>query len=404
MAMQPQQAWKILIDSIEPLTAIGTPLDEAVGCYLAEDLHADRDEPPTDRSAMDGYAVRSAEIASPPVALRIEGEVPAGAAPGVRLTPGGCIRVFTGSVVPEEADAVVRVEDCAEDDTGISVKASVHPGENIRYRGEVWAASSKLLSRGTCLTPMRLAICASIGRLHLPVIRKPRIALLVTGNELRPLGAPVAPHQIRDANGPAIGAVLTQAGFGRIRPRQVRDQPEQIRGELCEALEHHDVVLLSGGVSVGRHDLVPGAVRACGGDIRYHGLAMKPGKPQLYARFPGNRHVFGLPGNPLSALTGLTEFVLPALRLLGGCPADRCRWRFLLPLVETCSNPRNRIAFTLVRLLNTESGLSLKPVSSHGSADMKAAAVADGVAALPPGRKHIPRGTAVEFTAWRPLW
>jgi molybdopterin molybdotransferase len=182
----------------------------------------------------------------------------------------------------------------------------------------------------------------------------------------------------------------------------VPDSSEALLEHLESAASDHDVILVSGGLSVGKYDLVPDAVVRIGGQVRFHGVSMKPGMPQLYASLEGNRHLFGLPGNPLSVLTGFYELVLPALRRLSGCPGECCVRHMRLPLAGPFRAAKgNRTEFILARLRWT-GGTAVEPIDSHGSADIVAAASADGVFAVAPGAGQYPEGRAVEFTPWKP--
>jgi len=213
----------------------------------------------------------------------------------------------------------------------------------------------------------------------------------------------VRSHEIRNSNGPALCAALANLGLGGTKFVPVADRQAALLAALRRALRSYDVVLFTGGVSAGNYDLVSDAVKAAGATIRFHWLAMKPGKPTLYATAPDNRHIFGLPGNPLSALTAFHEFALPALRRLSGYPAESCRLAWLLPLADATKSKGGRLRCELARLVNRESGLAVAAVPSQSSADLVSAGQADGVMLLPPGQTLFPAGQLVAFRPWRPL-
>ncbi len=313
------------------------------------------------------------------------------------------MRVLTGANIPPGADAVVMVEQTEETDGLVSVRSSVKRGSNILRRGEDARKGAILLQKGALLGPAPIGICAAVGRARVKVHRRPRVTLLCTGEELRDVGDKVGPHEIRISNGPLLSAALSQWGYGGVAYRSVPDDPRLLRNRLRRAAATYDVILLTGGVSVGPYDFVQEAVARIGAIVRFHGVAMKPGKPLLYATLPGNRHIFGLPGSPLSAMTGFHEFALPALRRLSGSPVEECRPLFYVPLASPLTSKGGRVRFVMARLQRERSGLRAVPVKSHSSADLVAGGRADGVIAVPPDVRRINAGALVEFRPWRPL-
>jgi molybdopterin molybdotransferase len=220
---------------------------------------------------------------------------------------------------------------------------------------------------------------------------------------LRPFHGRIGLHEIRNSNGPALSAALAEWGFPGARFQSVADQRAVLLAVLRRALTRSDVVLFTGGISVGSYDFVRSAVEAAGATIHFHGLAMKPGKPVLYATASCGRHVFGLPGNPLAALTAFHELALPALRRLAGHPLEACRPSWSLPLAADVESRGGRVRCELARLVGGDGRLAVKPVPSHSSADLASAGGADGVILLPPIRKRFTVGEPVEFRPWRPL-
>ena len=403
MLIRPDQALKIVLRNVQPLKAVRTDLNEALNCILAEDIRSDRDQPPKDRSAMDGYAVKAADLCHTPRRLELVGEVAAGSAAAPRIRPGTCATILTGANLPPGADAVVPIERTKSLGSEVIFRGSIRRGENVRKRGEEARRGKILLHKGTRLSPPEIGVCATVGKARVKVYPWPRVTVLCTGEEIRDVKERVRPHQLRDSNGPVILAALKQHGIQGVRRRIVPDNPKVIASRLKRLLDSHQVVILTGGVSVGKYDYVPEAIRQAGGVIRFHGVRMKPGKPQLYASFKGNRHIFGLPGNPLSVLAGLIELVLPGLRRMAAVPAKLCSPKVMVRLDKQVSSKGERVYFCLARLLNSSKGLSAVPVSVVGSADLIAAGRADGVIKIAVGVKQVQAGALVEFHPWKQI-
>jgi len=401
MLITVEKALKVILAQVCPCGETTLPLYTATGYCLAEDIFADRDQPPSDRSAMDGYAVRSADVQRVPVQLTLVGEIAAGSAERPMVTPGTCVRILTGASIPSGADAVVKVEDTAEENGIVIFHSIPPPGANIRKQAEEIKKGSIILGNGMILDAVQIGLCASVGKNIVKVYTQPRVTILCTGKELLEGKETVASHQLRDSNGPSLCAALTATGYRDVPSRIVTDDPEELVERMREAIQSCDVVILTGGVSVGKYDYVPEAVKQIGAAVHFHGVAMKPGKPQLYATYNKTCHIFGLPGNPLSVFTGFHEFVLPAVRRMSGIAAERCRPRLRLPLAKAVRVKGGRTEYILVQVAYDSSGSQAIPIKSHGSADLTAAARADGVIAVPPDKRDLPAGHVVDFTPWR---
>ncbi len=399
----PDKAWGIVLEQVSPLKPISMELTQALGYCLAEDVRADRDLPPADRSSMDGYAVRASDLGRGPCSLRVIGEVAAGSPDAPHVRPGACVRIFTGANLPPGADAVVMVEQTEEHDEMVDVRSSPARGENLLRRGEDARRGAVLLARGARIDAAQLGVCAAVGKAEVKVHRHPSVTVLCTGSELRPSEDRVGAHEIRNSSGPALCAALARWGFAGTEFRQVADRRTSLLGALRRALDRHDVVLMTGGVSVGNYDLVQDAVEAAGATVRFHWVAMKPGRPTLYATGRGNRHIFGLPGNPVSTHNALNEFALPALRRLAGEPAGFCRPSWRLPLAQPAESMDGLVRCRPACLVNRRDGLAVAPVPSVSSADLVSAGRAEGAILLTPGRRTWKPGTLVEFRPWRPL-
>jgi molybdopterin molybdotransferase len=401
--ISPPEALAIVMENVVPLPAVMLPLQESLGHVLARAIRADRDLPSADRSAMDGYAVRAADLVSCPSTLRLIGEVAAGSPLRPRVRPGTCVRILTGANVPPGADAVVMVEQTSVEEDRVTFHAAPKSGENILRRAENARKAEVLLSEGTVLSASAIGAAASSGHARVKVHGIPRVTVLCTGSELRRVGDKVGAHQERNSNGPTLCAALASWGYRGCRYATLADNLGVQTRRIRQAVGRYDVVLVVGGVSVGRYDWVSRAVEAAGGKTLFHGVAMKPGKPLLMARFAGGTVLFGLPGNPLSAMVGFHEFVLPALRRLSGVAAESCRPAIYAPLSEDLSHKGGTVRHMLARIRWQQSGAVVEPVKSLSSADLVAGGKADGTIVLSPQVKTLPARALVEFRPWRPL-
>jgi len=401
--ISPRDALDIVLGCVRPLRAERLPLAQAAGGFLAEAIRADRDMPPADRSAMDGYAVQAGDLAELPRTLRLTGEVAAGSGAKPRVRAGCCVRILTGANVPPGADTVVMQEDTAAGEGEVTFLSPVERGENIRRRGEECVKGDVLLEPPAPLGPLQVGLCAAVGKAIVKARPRPRVAVLVTGEEVRPAGDRVTTHQLRDSNGPALLAALREAGIDGATSRIVPDDPRVLARQLKKATERCDVVIVTGGVSVGSYDYGPEAIGSIGAKVHFHGVEMKPGRPQLFATVGRGRTIFGLPGNPLSVMTGYYEFVLPALRRLAGCDVASCQAALTVTLSAPARSKGDRAIYRLARLTWTQSGPVAAPIDSRGSADIAAGARADGMVIMPVGVKNLPAGATAEFRPWRAL-
>jgi molybdopterin molybdotransferase len=353
---------------------------------------------------MDGFAVRGADLENAPVTLLVMGEIAAGSAAAPVVTPGTCARIFTGANLPPGADTVVMIENTREDTPGqVTFACSERQGANIFRRGENARQGGELVSAGRVLGAAHIGVCAAAGRTVVRVIGKPRVAIITTGRELLEPGTAAGAHQERDSNGPMLAAALAAGGFLVVFAARISDDSEAIVQALYDALAAADAVVLSGGASVGAYDFVPAAVTGVGAHTLVHGVAMKPGKPFLFAVAPNGQQIFGLPGNPLSAATGLHEFVLPALRRVAGWPDSECRPIVRARLREAIANRPGRQRHVLATLAWTSTGAEVQAVPSKSSADLAAGARADGAIIVPADAHSLDIGAFVDFRPWR-MW
>jgi molybdopterin molybdotransferase len=386
------EALEIVLAGIEPVATETVALHDAIGRVIAAEAHAGIDLPPFDRTAMDGYAVRAEDIAAG-AELRVIGDLAAGGGT-VTLAPGTAARISTGAAIPPGADAVLRVEDADVRDGTVIATAGVAVGQHVRRRAEDVHAGDVLAHPGDVLTVPRLSALASAGVATVQVPRAPRVDLIVTGSELLPPGAPPEPGKIYESNSLVVGAMVEAAGARLVQHPSVVDDFEATRAAIEAGLEG-DVLVVSGGVSVGPHDHVKPAFEACGVDEVFWRVQIKPGKPLWFGR-RGATLVFGLPGNPLSAIVCTALFVLPALRLLRGeaDPGPRFdRGR----LGEPAGPSDNRTTFLISKLVpGTDGVLEAWPTERQGSHMTGALGESDGFAVAPHG-SDLPAGAAVDL-------
>jgi molybdopterin molybdotransferase len=387
-----------LEEALDPLPLEAVALDEAAGRVLAEAVHADRDDPPFDRSAMDGYAVRQTE-AVVDATLALTGTVRAGdPRPSEGPGPGCAFRIMTGAPIPPGADSVLILENTsAIAEGGIRVLQAARAGGNIRWRGEVRVSGAPVCAPGTFITPEVLGVLAGVGQVRVPVHAAPTVTVLSTGDELVAASQEPGPGQIRETNSWSVGALATASGALVRGCRRVPDDPGAIR-EAIETGIRTNVVVVSGGVSKGAFDHVRGALDALGADILFHGVAIRPGKPVLAARV-NDCLVFGLPGNPVSAVIAARVFLAPALRRLQGRRFSRPAG-ILGRLTATLPANGDRFAFLPARLTLSDGGLQVTPVQTLGSADAVNHALGDALILREPAAAEALEGSLVP--AWAP--
>jgi molybdopterin molybdotransferase len=386
-----EEAQRLILERVEPLPAETVALEDGLGRVLAEAATAAIDLPPFDSSAMDGFALRSEDTPGRlPVAHRIAAGSPAPRA----LEAGEAMGIATGGVVPDGADAVIPLEYVVENDNTIEVADRVEPGANVRPAGGDMRGGDVVVPRGTRLGATQLAALAAAGRPLVEVSRRPRAAVVATGSELRPPGEPLLPGQIYEANSILLEAQLSSGGAEVERLSSVADEEDAHREALARGLEA-DVLVTSGGVSVGPHDLVRGALAELGAEEVFWRVAVKPGKPIAFAMRDATL-VFGLPGNPVSSLVGFELFVRPALLALQGLAEPRPAFR---PgrLGTAARRLVARDALLRARTRVENDALVLEPLSGQQSHMIAHAATADALVLVPQGEGELAAGSAVSY-------
>jgi molybdenum cofactor synthesis domain-containing protein len=366
------------------------PIAHADRRVIATDIVSPHDVPAFDRSAMDGYAVRAADLADAgadrPVTLTCTGSVFTGETPRQTVGPADCVAIGTGAPLPPGADAVVIVERTSREDDRVTVRAPVTPGQNISRRGADISQGSRLLASGDALGPARIGSLAAIGLTEVDVFARPSVAILSTGNEIVPPGQPLPPGHVYDVNRFTVSALTERHGGVPAPMSSAGDTLDALIAAL-DAAAAHDVIVFSGGSSVGERDLMLDALQARG-EILFHGIAVKPGKPTLFGRI-GRTPVFGMPGNPTSCLSNTYMLLVPFLRRVARLPP----WRPMTvdaPLARAIVSNADRHQFFTVRLIDGRVEPAFK-----SSGDITSMAHADGYIEIPTTVRRLEAGAIV---------
>lgn len=387
-----------ILDAVGPLSPLDLTLADAHGCVLAEDVTASFPLPPFDNSAMDGYAVRAADIATAsetaPVTLPVVGDVAAGSSGPYTVQPGLCVRIMTGAPLPAGADVVVPVEWTDGGVAQVSIRRSAPAGAHIRRAGEDATSGTTVLTAGTHLGATQVGLLAAVGRERVQARPRPRVVVLSTGSELVDPGAPLSPGKIPDSNSSLLTAAAHEAGGIAFRVGIVPDDPRQLLDTLEDQLIRADAVVTSGGVSVGAYDVVKEAIGRLG-PVTFARVAMQPGMPQSFGVIgPERTPFFGLPGNPVSAYVSFEVFVRPALRrMLGVEPINRPIVRATLG--SRVVSPPGKRTFARAELTVAQGVYSVKPVGGGGSHLIASLAHANSLIVVPEQVTELEPGATV---------
>lgn len=400
--ISPAEADALIAQHTIRLPIESRPLLQCAGAVLREDIQAERDHPPFDRVAMDGYAVATGGLrrADP---LIVQAMQAAGDPPLTLISPDHAIEIMTGAVLPRGCDAVIPVEQSRRgpgadgDLVTFDSAARVTLGQNIHRRGSDVRQGTTLLTAGMQLGAPEVAVAAGAGRARLLVSARPAVSVVSTGNELVEPDAPIADHQVRRSNAYGLIAALLRQGCTDIADDHLPDEAEALTARLGVLLDTRDVLVLSGGVSAGRLDLVPAALAALGVRQVFHKVAQRPGKPLWFGVAPSGTLVFALPGNPVSTLACLARYVLPTLDAMGGParPVER------IALATALEQRVPLTALLPVRVVTDDAGRRwAQPCPTNGSGDYAALTGTDGVIELPPGPASHPQGAIAHLYRW----
>ena len=396
----PAEADRLIGQHLQCLPIESLPLAQCAGAVLRENIYAERDQPPFDRVAMDGIALRSQSLSATARTLRIQGTQAAGDPPLALAADDACIEVMTGAVLPGGCDSVVAVEEIvvSAGRAGLAEQLRVEPWQNVHRRGSDTRQGALLICAGVRLHAPEIAVAAGAGMARIRVSSQPMLAVISTGNELIEPGEPVLAHQVRRSNAYGIVAALRERGYQRVADDHIDDDPAELKERLRFHLKTHDVLVLSGGVSMGRYDLVPQVMQELGVRAIFHKVAQRPGRPLWFGMAPSGAAVFGLPGNPVSTLVCLSRYVLPALSgSLGEQPPPP--ERMALGAAVTVTPP---LAYFLpVRVQHDDWGRAwAMPAPTNGSGDFSALAGTDGFIELPPGPNTYAKGFVARLYRW----
>jgi molybdenum cofactor synthesis domain-containing protein len=391
------EAIQIVRQHTVPLATELVPIEQALGRVLAEDVVADTDLPPFDRAQMDGYAVRAQDVKEAPVRLKIAGETAAGRGWHHQLEEGQAVRIMTGAPVPAGADSVQQVELTHElkDGTVVELLESVETGKSIVPRGSEITAGEVVLRAGTTINAAMTAVLAAFGYAQVKVFRKPRVAILATGSELVPVDQKPGQDQIRDSNNYSISAYAELAGAVVERMPVTGDETSLLKTQLAEAAKRCDLIVTSGGVSMGVYDVTKAALKELDAELFFERVALRPGKPTVFARLPNGTLVFGLPGNPVSVSVTFNLFARTALLAMQGTtePALKRETAVLARSVKGTSDRENYLPAQLTS--NDDGELVAFPLKWGGSSDFVAFALTTALVIVPANVKAIEAGSLV---------
>lgn len=392
-----EEARQIVLGAMRGLGVERVPITEALGRILACDVVAGRDIPPWDNSSVDGYALRAMDAVSAtrerPVTLSVVEEIPAGTLPTKTVTPGAAARIMTGAPMPQGADAVVMVEDTSVDGARVLIRAAAAPGESVRRRGQDVREGAVVIPKGRRVRPAEIGMLASLGQAAVMVGRRPRVGILATGDELIEFGEPERPDRLYNANSYAVAAQVAEAGGVPVIMGIARDTPASLRGALT-ALDGLDVLIVCGGVSVGKFDFVKDVLTELGMAMAFWRVAMKPGSPMAFGAV-GGRPVFGLPGNPVSSMVTFEVFVRPALlRIAGATTLDRPV--VVAELAEDIAKPPGKTHFVRARVWREGTRVRTAPTGSQDSGVLTSMVKADGLIVLAQGAGRVVSGSMVD--------
>jgi molybdopterin molybdotransferase len=393
-------ASQAILAAVQPLATESVAMEAAVGRVLAQSVYAERDQPPFDRVMMDGIALSFAEFEKGIRTFNVQG-IQAAGDPAMTLEPGHAIEIMTGASLPENADCIVPVERIVVNEHGAHVEANyegVHR-QFVHGRGSDHAKGTELLSAGSLTSPMDIAIIASAGLADVAVAKQPAVTVISTGNELVPAGEAIEDHQVRLSNGPAIIALLEDNGFENARHDHLLDDRDALKVRIAEHLAASDVLILSGGVSMGKADYVPEVLAELGVTVVFHKVSQRPGKPMWFGMGKEGQAVFALPGNPVSTLVCTRQYVVPALRHMSGLAGAAPEFASLTTSISF--NPKLTNFLPVKTISNAAGQVLAMPAPTNTSGDFAALSGTAGYVELALEESEFKAGTAVPLHRWR---
>ncbi len=396
------EALQTILQHAKSLGVVNVSLKKTLGYVLAQAVSATFDLPSFNNSAMDGYGVQFEDLKNAskehPAQLILKETIQAGDTSLKKLTPGSAVKIFTGAPIPTGVDAVVMKEVCEEKDGTVFFSQSARKNENIRFQGEEFKKGQSVISSGTLITPPVIGLLANLGYESVSVYRKPNVSILVTGNELVSPGASLKPGQIYDSNSYALIAALNDMGITDIPVFYTRDEKDETHQKFKQALSDHDIIITLGGVSVGDYDFIKEVVETEGAQTLFWRIAIKPGKPVYFGEIeslPNNKLIFGLPGNPVSALVTFHQLVRPALLKVMGKPIDPSLQLTEATLQESFKKRPGRLEFIRGVYSTREGETTVKSTRGQSSHMLGGLAVANCLIHFPEAETHLNSGDTV---------
>ena len=394
------EADEIILGDIKEFPSVKIPLQEAFGMVLREDLHADRDLPPFNRVAMDGIAIQFASWQSGKRSFPIEGIQPAGSPVLTMNNVNACIEVMTGAILPQGCDCVIPVENISVQEGRASLREGFKLSlmMNVHQQGSDYISGTPLVAKGCRLLSLQIAVAASIGKDPICVTQFPKIAVIGTGDELVAVDQTPLPHQIRQSNSYALKAAMELHGYRDVTRFHMRDDKAELCKQLGEILEIFDIIVLSGGVSMGKFDYIPEVLKELGVEVLFHKVKQRPGKPFWFGKNGQGKPVFALPGNPVATQIGVYRYVLPYLDKATQYLKTSCQFAALDCDVEV----KVPLTYFLpVQIIHQPDGLCLaSPIFPHGSGDYASLVKSDGFLTLPGEVSQFAKGMSFPLYKW----
>ncbi len=395
-----EEALNMILKNAKRLPSEMVPIEESIGRVLDEDIFSQIEMPPFNKSAMDGYALRAEDIKNAPIALKCIGLIQAGDNFRKKIKKGQCVKIMTGAPLPDDTDSVVMVERTKSLGTKIEILERINKGKNVCMQGEDMKINQKVLKKGDCISRSDLAIIAAAGKKIIKVIKKPSVAILNTGGEIIPVGNPLPKNKIYNSNGPMLCSLLNSDNIPLHFLGIVEDNVNELKKAIQKGLRSN-ILLISGGVSMGDYDLVPGTLKKLGVKEKFHNIRVKPGRP-LYFGTRNNRLVFGIPGNPISNFLAYYIFIRPAIYKMIGYDSyiPELKYGFIK---SEYKQKTGRTHFVLAHISKKTGQYNIEPVKSHGSADISALSKANAFMVVDKEKSVLKKNSKVKFLSWEKI-